>query len=496
MTLSYKQRKVDHVSNLTGGSAWEVNLVTLVAPAAVLLWSVLQSRSLFFTPYTPGACLVDFLLQCGAILFATTLYSPAPLLLNFFIILPAIVTYFTSNSALRPAKIKPTQQPKHATKADATKLDQFPIKPFITSYRGGMIIITCVAILAVDFKVFPRRFAKVENWGTSLMDMGVGSFVFTAGTVSVRSSLKESASGKMQPFLRRFAASLRHSLPLLVLGLIRLYSVKGLDYAEHVSEYGVHWNFFFTLGLLPPFMAIFQSLFALVPSYAALAFILSFAYEVALDENNTNIKEFVFLAPRTDLFSANREGIFSFIGYLAIFLSGQATGTYALPRQVILPKTATLFQKLRSSTVARLVAWAVVWWSLYYVSVSYNRFNLRVSRRLANMPYFLWVSAFNTSQMALYCAIETICFPDLYTSPDRETEKARAEFATSSVLRAFNRNGLAIFLIANLFTGAINMTMNTLDMERSESMAILINYLAGVATVALVLDRFNISIKL
>lgn len=111
------------------------------------------------------------------------------------------------------------------------------------------MIVTCLAILAVDFEIFPRRFAKVETWGTSLMDVGVGSFVFSAGFVSARSMLKDRLT-QDAPFTRsRFSTSLKHSLPLILLGFVRLYSVKGLNLAEHVTEYGVHWNFFYSCAL-------------------------------------------------------------------------------------------------------------------------------------------------------------------------------------------------------------------------------------------------------
>lgn len=356
------------------------------------------------------------------------------------------------------------------------------------------MVITCIAILAVDFRIFPRRFAKVENWGTSLMDLGVGSFVFAAGVVAARPVLKERLSAKRGRHLgARLYASMRHSLPLLVLGVIRLYSVKGLDYAEHVTEYGVHWNFFFTLALLPPFVALFQSAFEVIPSYAALAILLGAVYEIVL--NTTDLKAYILTAPRTDLISKNREGIFSFLGYLSIFLAGQSTGLYVIPRRA--RKTGPPDPEAqRMSLIITLVLWSVIWTSLYAITTSYYTLNLTVSRRLANLPYFLWVSAFNCTQLTAFCCIETWFFPAFYKATDAIEEKRIYEFATSNVLKALNRNGLAVFLVANLATGIVNMTVKTLHTGDVMAMAILGGYSLAVTLFAVGLDRAGISIKL
>lgn len=463
-------------------------LTKLIPKVAVMVWSILQIRGLFFTRYNALALAVDFLLNVGCILLATTLYSSRPLYLVMALIAPASLLYTTRPPSPRTKKVtKPPATKPSGKKEEA--LDPLPKKPFVTTYRGCMMVVTCVAILAVDFRIFPRRFAKVENWGTSLMDLGVGSFVFSAGLIAARPVLKEQFTEKTSHLSSRLYQSARHSLPLLVLGLVRLYSVKGLDYAEHVTEYGVHWNFFFSLGFLPPFVAIFQSLLRYVPSYAALALLLGTIYQITLEY--TDLKAFILTAPRENLISQNREGIFSFFGYLAIFLVGQATGMYALPR------TASNGKQRESSYQKRvlgmLAGWSFIWSILYLITTDYRGCNLTVSRRMANLPYVLWVSAFNCGQLFAFCALEAIFFPKA-SAPKSEEEAY--QFATSKVLHAFNRNGLAVFLVANLLTGLVNLTVDTLLAEDVGAMVILIGYCVAVTGVAVGLDALDVTIKL
>ncbi|MCJ1479612.1 Glucosaminyl phosphatidylinositol (GlcN-PI) nositol acylation protein [Lambiella insularis] len=497
MAQSYKALKEDFVSNLGGGTVSEINWITAVAPAAVLLWSVLQSRQAYFVHYGAEALATDFLLNVAAILLATTLYADAPLLLNLLLATPAIALYAFSRAKL-PAKrisVPPSVTGSGTAVSKPEKLDAVPMRPFITAYRGSMMIVTCLAILAVDFRVFPRRFAKVENWGTSLMDIGVGSFVFSAGVVTSKSILRDRLTGRSSSIRSRLYTSVRHSAPLLVLGLVRLYSVKGLDYAEHVTEYGVHWNFFFTLALLPPFVAVSQSLSSMIPSHAILALLWASAYEVLLDL--TPLKAYVLTAQRTGLFSKNREGIFSFFGYLAIFLGGQATGLYVLPRRSSPNGSPSNATAERKRLLVRLASWSLIWMSLLAFTLSYNYgLALRISRRLANLPYVLWVCAFNCSQLLAFCLVETFVFPNVHKAMDSASEQREVQLATSRVLQSYNRNGLFIFLIANLMTGLINLTLKTIEVGTVMTMTILSGYAAVLTAIALVLDAKDISIKI
>ncbi|AQL05815.1 transferase transferring acyl groups [Zea mays] len=39
----------------------------------------------------------------------------------------------------------------------------------ISSYRVSVVLVTCLCILAVDFKIFPRRYAKAETYGSGIV---------------------------------------------------------------------------------------------------------------------------------------------------------------------------------------------------------------------------------------------------------------------------------------------------------------------------------------
>ncbi|KAK5134690.1 hypothetical protein LTR08_006205 [Meristemomyces frigidus] len=546
MTPEYKAEKEAAVSHLGGGGIWEINAVTFIAPAAAFLWAVLQTRQGFFKPYTLPAVLTDFLLNCAAILFAATVYSGGPQVLLGLMFLPAIATYLqpaAESKASKKSLVKVGANGKATGNEDETSaadLDPLPVKPFITAYRGAMMIITCISILAVDFPVFPRRFAKTEAFGTSLMDLGVGSFVFGAGVIAARQQLKEEHS-QARSLVKRMKTAMRHSAPLFALGFIRLWTVKGLDYAEHISEYGVHWNFFFTLALLPLSVAILQPLLRWIPSYGVFACMLAVCYECVL-YFTPDLKAWIILGARVkgDWFSQNREGVFSFVGYLAIFIAGMGIGTCILPRdeeteeawkpgQPGKPKAAvkdvldedadwlaTILSSEESKTATQTVAeppqlrpeipqtafWLLVKWTglwfvftVWMVKLDHGP-GLFVSRRLANLAYVCWVCAFNCAQLLLFCGIEKLMFPNLYDAKDRPTERERAQRATSRVMQAFNRNGLALFLLANLLTGLVNMTVPTLHMSDVGAMFVLVAYIGTICGVGLALDHYDVSIKL
>lgn len=131
------------------------------------------------------------------------------------------------------------------------------------------------------------------------------------------------------------------------------------------------------------------------------------AHQVALSV--AGWREFVLFAPRTNLLSANKEGIVSLFGYLAIHLLGLSTGTMILPpspscfrrQQVETLKARSRrdsetrlavtsgpnLQREDDKTATELAAYAILWWTFLCLS-SFLDSVADVSRRLVGFAIY------------------------------------------------------------------------------------------------------------
>lgn len=88
--------------------------------------------------------------------------------------------------------------------------------PFITALRTYTNLFTAIAILAVDFSIFPRRFAKTETYGTGLMDIGVGLFVVAHGLTAPEAQGKEVANKRYKSVSEDRGGGVRFALILSI----------------------------------------------------------------------------------------------------------------------------------------------------------------------------------------------------------------------------------------------------------------------------------------
>lgn len=494
-STAYKRRHEEFVTGLTGGPISEIYLVSLTAPFGICSWALIHKYlGDSLGPFPKLA--IDFVLNWLALLLSVTTYASHVTSLQILVALPGIGLLISNwlNLVKSNSSIGHRKKSKQSVSESTVNL---PRRPFLTLYRANMMILTCAAILAVDFRVFPRRFAKVEDWGTSLMDMGVGSFVFSMGLVSSRSNLSDSIAGRARSLKGSLIKSFKHAGPVLALGFIRLFFVKFFNYQEHVSEYGVHWNFFMTLGFLPPFVSLISVVPERIMPSSILALLIAGAYEIAL--GNSQFRAYLLTAPRVDLLSQNREGVFSFIGYLSIFLIGRSTGYYTLPtvvqaRNLFFPpnkRDAAEFSKSGATdSRPKSLALLAVSTLFFIVLLQWITRYLSPSRRIANFPYVLFVVSFNTFFLGLFMLI------DILFNPAPTDKNFDYLDSVPLSLEAINYNGLLVFLIANVSTGIVNMNLHTLDASAQSSIAVLALYLLSIFGISLLLYQKGIRIKI
>jgi len=262
---------------------------------------------------------------------------------------------------------------------------------------------------------------------------------------------------------------------------------------------------------------------------------------------------YVLNAPRQTLISANKEGLVSITGYLAIHLLGLSTG------MLIMPPSPSYFRRLQAAiqrrrkndisarigrsrsspstteahvsmpvhrendkTATVLFSYAVIYWTLFGISRYLHIGGHDASRRLVRSTFYFsyvaWVAAYNTSALLFYFLLDLVFFPtplakstyspvsglkvvrrqnSSSSSSDNDSKSTSAQSTSSPsllpsragappammagpsptpappLLEAINRNSLAVFLLANVATGVINLSMQTMYASDERAMCVL-----------------------
>lgn len=369
---------------------------------------------------------------------------------------------------------------------------------YLNSLRAAINLITAICILAVDFKCFPRCLAKTETYGFGLMDTGVGLFVLGNGLVAPE--LRKTI-GSNRLTWRKMEKTVKSCLPLIILGAVRFAATNELDYQQHISEYGVHWNFFLTLAFTKFFGTI---LLGIVPhfeyvKYMAMALLL--VHESILQ---IGVADYIIdpndVVKRETFQNANREGIFSIMGYVALYLSSVYIG-YRLRKEDLVQEADSqppVFTNVRQLfwKAMRLIFVAMIMWKVTYILKSM----FGTSRRIANMGYVFWILSIGITFITLFMLLEIFYYFRSFERPAEnddtdEGSKAQPRSYVPIILSSISYNGLVFFLMSNLMTGIVNLCFQTLLLSTAQALAILFVYMFVLCTVSTFLYLNQIKLK-
>ncbi|KAL1233511.1 Phosphatidylinositol-glycan biosynthesis class W protein [Trichinella spiralis] len=231
-----------------------------------------------------------------------------------------------------------------------------------------------------------------------------------------------------------------------------------VGYAVNETEYGADWNFFFTLASLKITVELVVVVCVLpVGCTLAVAALLAVGYEFALQF--AGLEAYLleaFSTRRRTFFSLNREGLHSLFGYASLYLVGVHVGRLLF----------NFRQQLNERN-------SIAGWSIL------KMINWLPSRRLANASYVIWMCflcIFDTLSIfvlvfivqCLYMSIPAVC---------RNQSDVEWNWIFGSCLwTSINKHGLLYFLLSNVITGLVNMTVETKTFNASASLVILVTY--------------------
>jgi phosphatidylinositol glycan class W len=163
--------------------------------------------------------------------------------------------------------------------------------PEFNAVKGHIMLMVTIAIFACDFSSFPAKHLKTKYHGISLMDVGIGSFLYHNGIIAPKLSKRR---------------LLKIALYNIVLGMVRTMTIRYFDYTVDITEYGRDLNFYFMLSIT-------YLLFSVIHICTAW-----FLVHQTLLSNG--LEEYIFKEERKRFIELNKEGIFNIAPSLSIFL--------------------------------------------------------------------------------------------------------------------------------------------------------------------------------
>jgi hypothetical protein len=178
---------------------------------------------------------------------------------------------------------------------------------------------------------------------------------------------------------------------------------------------------------------------------------------------------------RSNFMIANKEGIFSIPGYVALYLGTLYLASFMRAENEP-TKSRDMFHKALKLGFIALFLWKMV-------DVCDKMFGC--SRRSANLGYIFWILAIGTTMVTLFMLTEIHIYFINFDRPRQIEDNNKSQLNepnmhipyTPIILEAINYNGLTFFLIANLLTGLINILFQTMLLPDVVSITIISYYL-------------------
>jgi phosphatidylinositol glycan class W len=126
----------------------------------VSLYAALKNR--LFSKSSIGF-LTSWTILVLPLLSSMTVFANHPLYLDGVLLLANLLVIQL------PRKASGIPLPSNSSTRPATPPKRLPPLPALTTYRAHMMLMTVLAILAVDFPVFPRSLVKCETFGASMV---------------------------------------------------------------------------------------------------------------------------------------------------------------------------------------------------------------------------------------------------------------------------------------------------------------------------------------